>query len=175
MSGWVRIREKEGKKEGDRVTRNKKTFSYGHRQVPAHYLTLTCNTTNSRKRLYWEHINAVLLIGEATVLHLFLTMLASWWKGRVQRGSWPRVSRSCWADTSRARTNRTHPHVILNLQHHPSEPRQVLPQTSDLNQKTSPVARDTYGHHSQEQLSSTSPAHFPLCDVRGCSVKRMTL
>lgn len=75
----------ERKKEGD--TRHKKYFSYEHRQIPAHYLTLTCNTTNSRKRLYWEHINAVLLIREDTLLHLFLTMLTLWWKGKVQRDS----------------------------------------------------------------------------------------
>lgn len=83
--------------------------------------------------------------------------------------------RQTLAEPTHAHVNPMRLHIILNLWHHPSERRQVFPQMNYLNQKTSPVARDTYGHHSQEQLSSTSPAHFPLCNVRGCSVKRMTL
>lgn len=144
---------------------------------------LTCHMTkviNKKKKSFTGSIQTQFFcLGEDAILPLFLIVVALRRKGKVQWDNTDPVPDTAVtqppAEPTHTHVNPMQLHVILNLQHHPSERRRVFPQMNDLNQKTSPVARDTYGHHSQEQLSSTSPAHFPLCNVRGCSVKRMTL
>lgn len=156
--------------EGDGGTETGIPFLWAHTgvgtQLDQEPCPLMCHMTKATKQASRGASKQFCLLWEGNILPLFLSMATLRWKAKVQWDNGPCASWSCHTDTRG---------VILNLQHHPSERRHVFPQMNDLNQKTSPVARDTYGHHSQEQLSSTSPAHFPLCNVRGCSVKRMTL
>lgn len=62
------------------------------------------------KRLYWEHINATLLIREDSILHLFLTMIRERFRGTpdpVPAGA----VRQAPAEPAHARANQTRFHV----------------------------------------------------------------
>lgn len=164
ISGWAR--EWRRWRNRDRNTFPLSTHRCWHTTGPEALPIDVPHDKGNKKKASKGGAKQFCLLWEDDIPPLLLSMATLRRKGKVQWDTGPCASWSCRTE-SRG--------VILNLQHHPSERRHVFPQMNDLNQKTSPVARDTYGHHSQEQLSSTSPAHFPLCNVRGCSVKRMTL